>query len=141
MAILWLKVAWEMPHPLSQTTATAATLKLGEPPTLSQLRRRAGEIAKLAEGHRARRVRVVGSVARGEAGPESDLDLLVDFEDDASLLDIVALERALADLLRCRVDVLDAGAFRPETRVVGPDNSKRRERIRQALEREAHALP
>jgi hypothetical protein len=129
-----------MSHPLSQTTATGAALKPGAPPTLSHLRRRAGELTELAERHRGRRVRVVGSVARGEAGPESDLDLLVDFEDDASLLDIVALERALSDLLRCRVDVLDAGAFHPATRVVGPDNAERRERIRRALEREAHTL-
>jgi hypothetical protein len=55
-------------------------------------------------------------------------------------LDIVALEGALSDLLGCRVDVLDAGAFEPATRVVGPDNAERRERIRQALAREAHAL-
>ncbi len=85
-------------------------------------------------------MRVVGSVARGEAGPGSDLDLLVDVEDDAGLLDIVALEGALSDLLGCRVDVLDAGAFEPATRVVGPDDPERRERIRQALAREAHAL-
>jgi predicted nucleotidyltransferase len=127
---------------LSRTTASTAALEPtpGAPPSLSELRRRAGELTSLAERHRARRVRVVGSVARGEAGPESDVDLLVDFHDDASLLDIVALERAFADLLGCRVDVLDAGAFLPETRVVGPDNAARRARIRQALEREAHTL-
>ena len=140
MAISWPRVAKDMSGPQRQTTVTAPVPKPEPPPTLSQLRRRAGELTKLAETHRARKVRVVGSVARGEAGPESDLDLLVDFEDDASLLDTIALERAVSDLFRCRVDVLDAGAFDPETRVVGPDNAERRERLRQALEREAHTL-
>jgi predicted nucleotidyltransferase len=78
-------------------------------------------------------------VARGEADAGSDLDLLVDFDDDTSLLDIVALEGALSDLLGCRVDVLDAGAFEPGAQVVGPDDAER-ERIRQTLAREAHAL-
>ncbi len=120
--------------------ATSLDFVLRPPPSLAELTPRADEIAGIARSHRARRVRVVGSVARGEAGAGSDLDLLVDFDDDASLLDIVALEGALSDLLGCRMDVLDAGAFEPETRVVGPDNAERRERIRQALAREAHAL-
>ena len=65
---------------------------------------------------------------------------MVDFEEDASLLDIVALEGALSDLLGCRVEVLDARAFEPEARVVGPDDAERQERIRQTFAREAHAL-
>ena len=120
--------------------ATSRSRSVGPPPGIDALTRRADEIDAISRRHRARGLRVVGSVARGEAGPGSDLDLLVDFEDDASLLDIVALEGALSDLLGCRVDMLDEGAFEPATRVVGPDNPARRERIRQALEREAHAL-
>ena len=42
------------------------------------LRERRQEILRLAALHGARNVRVFGSVARGEAGPESDLDLLVE---------------------------------------------------------------
>ena len=50
--------------------------------------------------------RVFGSVARGNDEPGSDLDLLVDFTDEASLLDEVGLRLALADLLRIDVDVV-----------------------------------
>lgn len=68
------------------------------------------EILRLAAKHGARNVRVFGSVARGEAGPESDLDLLVEFEPRRSLLDHVALKQDLEDLLGRTVDVVEEGA-------------------------------
>lgn len=46
-----------------------------------------------------------GSVARGEARADSDVDFLVDLEPGRSLLDRVALIQDLEDLLGCRVDV------------------------------------
>jgi hypothetical protein len=42
------------------------------------LEERRAEIKRIAAKHGARNVRVFGSVARGEAGPNSDVDLLVD---------------------------------------------------------------
>jgi len=48
------------------------------------------EILRLASRHGAYDVRVIGSAARGEAGPQSDLDLLVRWSDSASLLDHAA---------------------------------------------------
>ena len=48
---------------------------------------------------RAHRIVVFGSVIRGEAGPGSDLDLLVDFEPGVSLLDHVGLFQDLEELL------------------------------------------
>jgi len=63
------------------------------------------EILALAERYGAHSVRVFGSVARGEAGPESDIDLLVTFDDDRSLLDLVALCQDLEQLLGRPVDV------------------------------------
>ena len=47
---------------------------------------RCEEILRLASRHGAYDVRVIGSMARGEAGPQSDLDLLVRWNDGASLL-------------------------------------------------------
>jgi uncharacterized protein len=64
-------------------------------------------ILRLAARHRARDVRVFGSVRRGQARGGSDLDLLVRFEDGASLLDQIALRQDLEDLLRRRVDVVN----------------------------------
>ncbi|MGH9271909.1 MAG: nucleotidyltransferase family protein [Ilumatobacteraceae bacterium] len=61
--------------------------------------------------NKGRRVAVFGSVARGEDGPDSDIDLLVEFEAGSSLLDMIRLEDALRELLGCGVDVVSAGAL------------------------------
>ncbi len=63
------------------------------------------DILRLAAQHGAYNIRIFGSVARGEAGPESDVDLLVDFEPGRSLLDRIGLGQDLEDLLGCKVDV------------------------------------
>jgi len=54
---------------------------------------------------------VFGSVARGEAGPDSDVDLLVDMEPGRSLLDHIALLQDLQDLLGIDVDVVTERAL------------------------------
>jgi uncharacterized protein len=80
--------------------------------TMEGLRRRRAEILGVARKRRARRVAVFGSVARGEAHPDSDLDLLVDFEPGASLLDHVGLFQDLEDLLGVGVDVVARSALK-----------------------------
>lgn len=50
-------------------------------------------------------MRVFGSVARGEAGPESDLDLLVDLKPGRTLIDLAGFRRDVSDLLDLPVDV------------------------------------
>lgn len=80
------------------------------------LRSKRKEILLLAARYGARRVRVFGSVARGEAGPENDLDLLVDVERGRSLLDVVALWQDLEDLLGRKVDLLTDGGIHPYLR-------------------------
>jgi predicted nucleotidyltransferase len=57
-----------------------------------------------------------GSVARDEAGPDSDVDLLVEFEETPSLLTLIALEQELSDLLGVAVDLVPRGALRPAFR-------------------------
>jgi len=64
------------------------------------------EILQIAARRGARNVRVFGSVARGEAGPESDVDVLVDLEPGRSLFDLGGLLMDLQDLLGCKVDVV-----------------------------------
>ena len=76
-------------------------------------RTRREEILSLASKYGAYNVRVFGSVARGEAGPESDLDLLVAFESGRSLLDLVGFEQDLAELLGQKVDVVVEGGISP----------------------------
>ena len=53
------------------------------------LKRHRLEILRIARSHGARRIRVFGSFARGEEGPDSDLDVLVELEPGRDLLDIV----------------------------------------------------
>ena len=69
------------------------------------------EILAIAAMHGAHNLRVFGSVARGEAGPESDLDILVEMEPERSLLDHIALMQDLEDLLQRKVDVVSERAL------------------------------
>ena len=64
------------------------------------------EILRLAAKYGAYNVRVFGSAARGEAGPDSDVDFLVELEPDRSLFDLGGLLMDLQELLECEVDVV-----------------------------------
>jgi len=66
--------------------------------------------------HHAVAPRIFGSVARGDDEPGSDVDLLVEFTDDASLLDEIGLRLALADLLQVDVDVVAVDSLRGRMR-------------------------
>jgi len=68
-------------------------------------------INDLARAHKAVSVAVFGSVARGDDTDTSDIDFLVEFESGSSLFDLLHLQDALAELLRCDVDVVSAGGL------------------------------
>ena len=68
-------------------------------------------ILRLAAQHGARNVRVFGSASRGETGPESDLDFLVDLDPERSLLDLGSLFMDLQDLLGRKVDLVTEKAL------------------------------
>jgi len=70
------------------------------------LKSRREEILSIAAKHGARNVRIFGSVARGDAGETSDIDLLVELEQGRSLLDLAGLAVDLEDLLDRKVDVV-----------------------------------
>lgn len=82
--------------------------------TLEDIRRLRPQIMELARRHRARQVYVFGSMARGESREDSDIDFLVDFEDEYTLLDIAGLLGELEDLLGRKVDVIDRLSLRHE---------------------------
>jgi predicted nucleotidyltransferase len=72
------------------------------------------EILQLAEKHGATNVRIFGSVARGEAGPDSDVDFLVDW--DYSRLSPwggVGFDLDLQELLGREVDVVSGKWLHP----------------------------
>lgn len=70
------------------------------------LKSRREEIISIAARHGARNVRVFGSVARGEASENSDIDLLVELDQGRSLLDLSGLVVDLEGLLERKVDVV-----------------------------------
>jgi predicted nucleotidyltransferase len=80
------------------------------------LESRRNEILGLAVGYGAKNIRVFGSAARGEGGPASDVDLLVDMEKGRNLLDLVGFWQDLEELLGCRVDVITDGGISPYLR-------------------------
>lgn len=73
-------------------------------------------VLELAAKHGATDVRVLGSVARGEADDGSDIDILVRMEPGRSLLDLGALVADLQDLLGSSVDVVTEAGLRPRLR-------------------------
>lgn len=91
-------------------------MRLSEAAELLKLHRDDWDDGALAD------LRVFGSVARGAAGEESDVDLLVEFARPAGLLDLVRLKLAFEDVLRRRVDVTTEAALFPALRAeVGED--------------------
>jgi predicted nucleotidyltransferase len=85
-------------------------------PSLERLRAEREAILNVATRHGAKEVRVFGSVARGEAKPESDIDLLVTLEPGRSLLDLGGLLMDLQDLLGSEVDIVTESGLRPRIR-------------------------
>lgn len=81
--------------------------------TIEDLRERKDEILRIAARHGARNVRVFGSVARGRARPDSDVDFLVEFEPDRTVLDLSGFILDLQEALDREVNVVEAGSASP----------------------------
>ena len=80
------------------------------------LREKREDILRIAAQYGASNVRVFGSVARGEADEQSDIDLLVDLERGRSLFDLAGLLVDLEDLLGCNIDVVPEDSLRERIR-------------------------
>ncbi len=78
---------------------------------LDRLQRLKAEIYRIAQRYNARKVYIFGSCARKEETRGSDVDFLADFNDKASLFDQVGMQLALADILKCKVDVIPTSAL------------------------------
>lgn len=84
-------------------------------PRMARLRANRDCVLRVAHRHGASHVRVIGSVARGEDGPHSDVDLLVDLDvRTRGLLPLGAIADELSALLGERVDVVASAALAPE---------------------------
>jgi hypothetical protein len=71
-----------------------------------QLKKKRGDILRIASQHGAYNVRVFGSVVRDDADSKSDIDFLVDMETDRSLFDLGGLLMDLKALLKRDIDVV-----------------------------------
>jgi predicted nucleotidyltransferase len=76
--------------------------------SLESLKANRAKILALAEKYGASNIRVFGSVARGEAQADSDVDFLIDLEPGRSLLDHIGFKQELEDLLGRSVDVAES---------------------------------
>ena len=80
------------------------------------LERNRDEVLRVAARHGATNVRIFGSLARGDATADSDVDVLVDLERGRSLFDLGALLEDLKELLGCNVDVVTEKGLRKRIR-------------------------
>ena len=84
------------------------------------------EIERLARKYGIESVKIFGSVARGSADEDSDVDLLVEVKDGTSLLSLGGFQVEMEQLLARKVDVTTRGGLK--------------ERIRESVIKEAVAL-
>ena len=82
-----------------------------------RLRHHRRDVIKLARRAGATNLRLFGSVSRGEARLDSDIDLLVDFDSSAGLLPILRLREELSDLLGYDVDIAPSDMLRDDVAV------------------------
>ncbi len=78
--------------------------------TINQIKKKILPILRKNDVNRAS---LFGSVVRGEATEESDIDLLVEFKGEKSLLDLAGLKIELEELMGKKVDVLTYNSLHP----------------------------
>lgn len=67
----------------------------------------------LTERFKVKEIGIFGSFIRGEQKGKSDIDILVEFNETIDLLDFVALERFLSELVEMKVDLVMKSALKP----------------------------
>jgi predicted nucleotidyltransferase len=71
------------------------------------------KVAKFLKNKGAKKVAVFGSYVREEATPQSDIDIIVEFTERKSLLEIVGIEQELSEKLGIKVDLLTEKSISP----------------------------
>ena len=84
--------------------------------TLTEVRRERARLLESAAAHGIANIRIFGSVARGEASLDSDLDLLIDVEPGAGILGAGGFYMDVWDMLEVRPDIVEAVALRGRMR-------------------------
>ncbi|MDD3694796.1 MAG: nucleotidyltransferase family protein [Lentisphaeria bacterium] len=82
-------------------------------PQLNRLTKLSNAIRQMARRHNVAKVYVFGSCARGEENAESDIDILVEPNDQASLFDFMNLQDDLENLLQSKVDLVSKRGLHP----------------------------
>jgi predicted nucleotidyltransferase len=80
---------------------------------IQELKNKRESIISVVERNGGTKVRIFGSLARGEGLTDSDVDILIELDPGRSLLDILAIKQDLEDLLHRNVDVLTESAVSP----------------------------
>jgi uncharacterized protein len=93
----------QTPPAAKRSAPTSIRGQLG--PQAEELRRQRRRLLDAAEKHGVDRLRVYGSLARGEAKATSDVDLLVDLKPGRTLIDLAGFRREAAEILDLSVDV------------------------------------
>jgi uncharacterized protein len=86
--------------------------------TLSSIRQYRPKIEEISARHGIDRLRVFGSLARGECAEDSDVDFLVKLQDERDLLDLIAFSQEVGEMLHCNVDVVSEDGVSPYLRDV-----------------------
>jgi predicted nucleotidyltransferase len=80
---------------------------------VSQLDKYKDMILTIIKKHEVKRASLFGSIIRDEMTDQSDIDILIEFEGNKSLLDLAALKIELEEALMCKVDVLTYNSLHP----------------------------
>ena len=73
---------------------------------ISEVKEKRDQIINIASNHKIKKIKVFGSVVRGDETSDSDIDFLVDRKHGCSLFDLIALKEELENLLGRKVDVV-----------------------------------
>lgn len=93
------------------------SIVIPRPDIVALIERYGYAIRHVCAAHGAHNVEIFGSVAEGTDDESSDLDLLVDLDDDRDLLDLVALEQTLSEMIGRDVDVIPRSTLNDDFRV------------------------